>query len=129
MAKKRILVIDDEAAFTRMLKLYLEGTRAYEVRIENSGAQGLSAALAFKPDLILLDIIMPDVDGTQVGAQIQADEDMRRIPIIFLTAVVSREEVRACEGFIGGQLFIAKPVSAKDVLKQIEHYVGQKAGA
>ena len=63
MSRKRILVIDDEASFTRNLKLNLEETGEYEVREENKGTEGLTAAREFRPDLILLDVIMPDMAG------------------------------------------------------------------
>ena len=116
MGKKRILVIDDETSFTRMLKLNLEETGAYEVRQENSAAQGLAAAKEFKPDLILLDVIMPDMDGGQVASQIKADEKTENTPIVFLTATVRKKE----QGIIAGHPFIGKPASMKEVIDRIE---------
>lgn len=116
MAKKRILLIDDEASFTRMLKLNLEKTGGYEVREENRGTRGLAAAREFQPDLILLDVIMPDVDGGDVAAQIKTDQNLKNTPIVFLTAVVTKKE----EGMVGGHPFIAKPVDAEEVVECIE---------
>ncbi len=116
MEKKRILIIDDEPSFTRMVKLNLEETGTYEVRQENSAEQGLAAAKDFKPDLILLDVLMPDMDGAQVASQIKADEKTENTPIVFLTATVRKEE----EGIIGGHPFIAKPVSTEEVIECIE---------
>ena len=124
MDKKRILLIDDEAAFTRVLQSYLERTGRYEVRTENRGAEALTAARAFRPDLILLDIIMPDLDGAQVADALKADAELQHVPIVFLTAVASRDEVRAHGGVIGGQQFMAKPVSAREVLTCIELQLG-----
>lgn len=121
MAKKRILLIDDEPSFTRMLRLNLERTGAYEVREENRGAKGLATATEFKPDLILLDVIMPDADGGTVAAQLRADKNLKDVPIVFLTAVVTKKE----EGMIGGRPFIAKPASASDVIACIERHLGK----
>ena len=63
LEKKRILVVDDLASDTRLLKRFLEGTNKYSVREENDAIAALSAAEEFKPHLILLDILMPDMDG------------------------------------------------------------------
>ncbi len=113
--KQRVLVIDDEPALTRMLKLALEDTGAFEVQEEHQGARAMEAVLAFQPHVILLDIIMPDIDGIEVAAQLQADAWTKRIPVIFLTAVVRRAEARAKHGLIGGNRFLAKPVAIEEV--------------
>ena len=120
MLPKKILVVDDETTITRLLKLNLEKTGAYLVREENRGAKAYAAAREFKPDLILLDVMMPDLDGGEVAAQLQADPLMKGIPIIFLTAAVKKEELSARDGFIGGFPYIAKPLDAKGVQAQIE---------
>ncbi len=122
--RKRILLIDDEATFARSLKSYLEQTGSYVVRAEHSGRAGLTAAKEFKPDLIMLDVIMPDMDGGGVAAELTLDPQTGHIPVIFLTAVVSRDEVKKKEGVIAGQLFLAKPVSAKEVLACLDRYLG-----
>src|SRR6185295_3918644 len=90
--KKRILIIDDEASFTRMVKLNLEKTGQFDVRAENRAAGALAAAREFKPDLVLLDVIMPTMDGGDVARQIQNDRSLRGTPIVFLTATVSQRE-------------------------------------
>ena len=128
MDRKRILLIDDEATFSRVLKLYLEETGRCLVRTAGSGREGLVAAREFRPDLILLDVIMPDMDGGDVAAALSADASLQRVPVIFLTAVVSREEATTRNGLIGGQLFIAKPVSAKEVLGYIERCLAHPSG-
>ncbi len=117
MKKKRVLLIDDEPSFTRMLKLNLEETGAYEVREENRGRFGLAAAREFKPDLILLDIFMPDMSGGEVAYQIEADRDVENTPIVFLTAAAKKYEN---EDIIGGRTIIAKPVTVKEVIYYIE---------
>jgi len=120
MSKKRILVVDDETSITRLLKLNLEQTGNYEVREENSGARVLASALEFKPDLILLDVMMPDVDGGDVAASLRQNPGLRKTPLVFLTAIVNKEELGASEGKIGGELYIAKPLDVKGVISVIE---------
>ena len=123
MGKKRILIIDDEAGLTRLLKLNLEQTGAYEVRTENQGSHALAATREFRPDLILCDVIMPDMEGSDVATQLKADPGLAYIPFVFLTAVVSREEVEAQGGVIGGHPFIAKPVTVEKIVECIEQHL------
>src|SRR4051812_15818731 len=111
MSKKRILLVDDEAGFTRLLHLVLP---AYEICEENNPGKALETARRFRPDLIFLDVIMPDVDGGTLAAEIRADPMLAKVPIIFLTAIVSAAETKNQE-MIGGFPFIAKPVT-KDKL-------------
>jgi len=125
MEKIRILLIDDEVSFTRMLKLNLERTCAFTVHCENTGSFGLTAASDFLPDMVFLDVIMPDVDGGEVAAQIHADPKLKDTPIVFLTAGVSKETTRA-KPVIGGRTFLAKPVSVDEVLRCIEKQLGKK---
>jgi CheY-like chemotaxis protein len=121
--KKKILVIDDETTFTRMLRLNLEKTGEYEVREEKHGRKGPAAAREFKPDLIFLDVIMPDVDGGEVASLIQADPNLKHIPIVFLTATVSRKEVGSGGTKRGGLFFLAKPVTTEQLLECIDKHL------
>lgn len=120
MVQKKILIVDDEVSITRLLKLNLEKSGIYVVRDENLGAKCLPAAREFKPDLILLDVMMPDLDGGTVASMLKADPILRDIPIVFLTAVVKKEEVKARDGLIGGFPYIAKPLNMKGVTSVIE---------
>ena len=116
MSKKRILLIDDEPSFTHALKLNLEETGAYEVRAENRGMQGLAAVRQFKPDLIVLDILMPDMSGGEVASQIEADPNVKNTPIVFLTALAKKDD----KDIITGRTIIAKPVTVTKVINCIE---------
>ena len=120
MTKRKILVVDDEVSLTRMLKLNLEETGEYEVKTENKGSNTLNAALEFRPDLILLDIMMPDMIGSEVAAELLNDNELKDIKIIFLTALVSKEETETTEGKIAGRSFIAKPVKLDELIESIE---------
>ena len=123
MEKKRILIIDDEAAFTRMVKLNLEGTGAFEVREENRATYAMATAREFKPDLIFLDVIMPAKDGGDIAADLQKDRALKGTPIIFLTATISQREAGAGGLTSGGSLFLAKPVSVERLVQCINERV------
>lgn len=122
MGKKRILLVDDDASVTRTLQMYLEATGAYEVRAENEGGQALAVAREFKPHLILLDIVMPDVDGATLAGDIKADAALKDVPIVFLTALVTQREVGPGGRDIGGHPFLAKPLDPEKVIECIEKY-------
>ncbi len=124
--KKRILVIDDEPSITRLLKLNLEQSGGYEVATENFSRAALTTAAEFRPDLMLLDVMMPGLDGGSLASAFQDDPRFKGVPIVFLTAAVTREEVRAHGGLVGGLPFLAKPVNLKEVLACLE---GQLASA
>jgi two-component system, OmpR family, response regulator len=125
MSKKRILIVDDEASITRLLRLNLEQTGRYEVREENAGARAYDAAREFSPDLILLDVMMPDMDGGDVAASLKEDPALRKIPVVFLTAAVKKEELGAPDGKIGGRTYIAKPLNVQGVISVIERTIGK----
>ena len=125
MNKQRILIIDDEKSFTQMLKLNLEMSGLYEVREENHGVHALAAAREFKPDLIFLDIMMPDIDGDEVAAQLKADTQVAESSIVFLTAVASKQEVENHNGLIGGHGFLAKPASTGEIIQCIRKHLGE----
>ena len=123
MEKKKILIIDDEEDFTKLVKMNLEATGKYEVKVENKGAIGFDAAKQFRPDLILLDILMPDMEGSEVASQLSDDKDTGSIPIVFLTAIVKQNEIKGNNGFIGGRHFVAKPVNADKLIAIIERAI------
>jgi DNA-binding response OmpR family regulator len=120
MDKKRILIVDDEVAFTRMVKVNLESAGKYTVQAENKGALALEAARAFNPHLILLDIVMPDIDGTNVAVQLKEDARCKDIPVIFLTALVTNKEMDHSCSTISGYPFIAKPTNLNTLIACIE---------
>ncbi|MGW8228624.1 MAG: response regulator [Gammaproteobacteria bacterium] len=123
--KKRILVVDDEPALTRMVKLNLERTGNYEVRTENQGSMAIQAAREFKPDLILLDVMMPDMSGDEVSAQMKEDEELSKIKSVFMTAIVTKDETEAMGSNIGGNEFLAKPVKTDELIATIERVLGE----
>ena len=119
--KKRILVVDDEPSITRLLKLNLEQSGDYLVRTENGPVAALVAVEEFQPDLILLDVAMPGMDGGELARRIR--ETTPRVPIVFLTALATKEEVSKAEGVIGGLPFLAKPVNMQEVLSCLDKHL------
>jgi len=120
MTKHRILLVDDEPAFTRVIKRYLDSVGRYEVRIENDSTKAVAAVREFRPSLILLDVIMPEMDGGEIAAQLKTDARFKHVPIVFLTAIVSKEQVQRQGDVIGGHPFLAKPVDAEQVIRFID---------
>ncbi len=123
MAKKRIFMIDDEPSITRTTKVNLERTGQYTVETENHALRAVAAARAFQPDLILLDVMMPETDGAELATEIRADPALQHVPIVFLTAIVSPEETGGQYVESGGQTFLAKPVSLDALIRCIEENV------
>ncbi|MCG3175581.1 MAG: Transcriptional regulatory protein WalR [Candidatus Omnitrophica bacterium] len=120
--KAKVLLIDDETMFTRLLRINLERTGQYEVREENDGSKGYAATLEFRPDVILLDVMMRECPGPEVARQIRADHQLRGIPIIFVTAtpidgVPGRDE--ACD-----IPYITKPAPIAQIVRSIDRTCG-----
>ncbi|MCF7871363.1 MAG: response regulator [Candidatus Omnitrophica bacterium] len=115
MAKK-VLIIDDEKDFCWFVKSNLEINGEFQIITSNSGKEGLKKAKEEVPDLILLDILIPDMEGPAVAEELANCRTTRDIPIIFLTAIVREEEA---ERSIGGKQFIAKPVETEKLREAI----------
>lgn len=128
MNKKRIMIVDDEAPFTRLLKLSLEQTGHYAVRAENDPTRAMQAAQEFQPDLVLMDVMMPEMDGGFLASQFQASASLQKVPIVFLTAAVKRSEVQSHQGLIGGLPFLAKPVGLEELTRCLERHLGAAGG-
>lgn len=122
--KKRILVVDDQAQNTRLVKLYLERTNDYVVREENVAKAALAAAAEFQPHLILLDVMMPGMDGGELAACFQANPKLKAVPIVFLTAAVTKGEVEAGGGRVGNFPFLAKPIVLSEVAACLKQHLG-----
>src|SRR5437899_5465955 len=129
MNKKRILIVDDEISFTRLLKLNLEQTNDYVVHVENRAEDALTTAREFRPDLVLLDIMMPRMFGGDIALRLRADAYLKTTPIVFFTAAVSKTRVKEHDGVISGFPFLAKPVSVEEVIDQIERRLAKVSPA
>lgn len=116
---KRILLIDDEPNLTSLVREALDATGHYEIKEENHSLRALHSARHFQPDLILLDIIMPELDGRELARQMQADPALQDVPIIFVTSL-ARDGKISTVGFLDGYTFIAKPFLISDLVNCVE---------
>jgi CheY-like chemotaxis protein len=117
--KRRVLIVDDDPDSTHLVKILLEKTGNYVVLEENDADKAHQSTRNFRPHAILLDIMMPKTDGSEVAAQIEADPELCGTPIIFLTALITEPETRA--GLrIEGHRSLAKPINIPRLIEQIE---------
>ena len=116
---RRILIVDDDRDGTRLIKILPEKIRHYRVLEENDAAKAHESARDFRPDLILLDIMMPQIDGGDVAAQIDADPELQGTPILFLTAVATEAQAKAGISFQGHPV-LAKPINILELINRIE---------
>lgn len=118
MSQKRILVIDDEFPVRYLLEHRLRKSD-YDVHTAKDGPSGLEAARIFQPDLIVLDVMMPGMDGYQVCQKLRSDPEMSATPIVFLTACVTgKQKMQAFK--VGGSDYLAKPFELEELLAHIE---------
>lgn len=126
--KTRVLLVDDEPFLTSLLRMNLEDTGKYEAREENNPLHALDAIREFRPDIILLDVLMPDLDGADIIFRLRNDQQLKSIPVVFHTATVRRAELDAHGGLISGYPFLPKPASAAKVIDCIEHNLAKARG-
>ena len=122
MDKKKILLIDDEDDFCFFVKLNLERTGKYKIFTATDGMEGIRLAKKLKPDLIFLDIVMPNMDGGRVAEILLEDESTSTIPFVFVTAMIKQSDLGGHAGRIGGRDFIAKPVKPEALIEKIKQY-------
>jgi len=108
--KRRILVVDDEEDFCDLVKTALETADDFEVSVCCNSVEAVERVRELQPDLILLDIMMPRVSGSEIAEELKSNGDTQDIPIIFLTALVTEEETKRSHSLIAGRYFISKPV-------------------
>jgi DNA-binding response OmpR family regulator len=125
---RHILCIEDEAEMIDLIRIIL-GRKGFEVEGASGGEEGLKKIYARKPDLVLLDLMMPDMDGWEVYQQMKADENTRDIPVIVVTA-----KAQSIDKVLGLQIakvedYIAKPFSPEDLLSSVEKVLDRKKSA
>ncbi len=124
--KNRILLIDDHQTVFRLLEAIVR-IKGYTLLYAESGQQGIVMARQELPDLILLDVMMPDIDGFKVCQYLKENEDTKDIPIMFLTARGSDGDLELGRK-AGADGFMTKPFQTIEVLKQIGLLLAGKAG-
>ncbi len=133
MAKAaRILLIDDDPDFVMVTKLVLEES-GYQVATALRGREGLELARAQKPDLIILDIIMPEQDGFMVCEQLKADPDLSDVPVMMLTGFAERRgetSLAVTQGLmLEAEDYVDKPVKPQELLRRVEALLKRLQGS
>lgn len=116
---KKVLIIDDEEDFCYFLKKNLEGRGEYKVTFCTSGRQAFNVILKELPDIVLIDILLPDLSGSEIAEKMRGDARTSKIPFIFLTAVIVEDDIKVRGDVIGGNFFIAKPVKIERIVEVI----------
>jgi CheY-like chemotaxis protein len=122
-ARKRILVVDDEPDIREVATLSLEAVGGHEVVTAASGREGLARAAEQRPDAILLDVMMPDLDGPATVELLRAGAATRDIPVVFLTAKVQASD-RRCFEDLGIAAVLAKPFDPMTLARDLGRVLG-----
>jgi CheY-like chemotaxis protein len=121
-AQKKILLVDDSATVLLMERMVLSKDQ-YEVVTAHDGEEGVAKARSEHPDLILMDVVMPKVDGFEAVRRIKSDPATRSIPIVMVSTKGERENV--ANGFKSGAAdYLTKPIDAPALLRVVKKYVG-----
>lgn len=123
MSQKRILVVDDELDLVETVRFALE-LEGYEVLVAHNGEEALNLARKESPDLILLDLMLPKLDGYKVCRLLKFDERYKHIPILMLTAK-TQEKDKAMGFETGANEFITKPFDMDDLMKKVKGYLSK----
>lgn len=124
MKLKTILIIDDEPVICQLVKTSLENLwPTIKVETCTNGQEAVRRVEALKPNLVLLDINMPVVSGTDIAMKLKERAETSTIPIVFLTGMLTREEADERGHQIGGEYFLAKPVSIQELVQTVEKFI------
>jgi DNA-binding response OmpR family regulator len=120
-AKKRVLICDDDPVILRLLQVNLE-LEGYEALLAHHGAKAVEVALAERPDLVILDIMMPRMDGYEALQNLKANELTKTIPVIFLSAKAQPSDIEKGKNY-GVDDYITKPFDPAELLETVERLV------
>lgn len=123
MSKIKILVVDDDPKLSRLVKLILEKTQMYDVCEVNQSVEALNVARTFQPQVAIFDVDMPGKDGGQLARDFAADPTLRKVPVLFLTSLVSGSEAGDKEVVRGDKIFLSKPVSPLVLIRALDRLV------
>jgi CheY-like chemotaxis protein len=122
-AKKRVLVCDDDPVILRLLEVNLE-LEGFEVLTGNNGEEGVEIALREQPDLVILDIMMPRMDGYEACRRLKEEEKTQHIPVVFLSAKAQLADIEKGKSF-GVAEYLTKPFDPTDLTDLVLKLVGQ----
>ncbi len=123
--RKRILVVDDDPQLRRLMELTLRRA-GYDVELAATGEEGVAKVISFKPDLVLMDVMMPDMDGFEATKRIRRLPEGRNIPVVFLSALTQVDaKIKGLR--VGGTDYVTKPVNIQELLARIEAHLRSTA--
>jgi two-component system, OmpR family, alkaline phosphatase synthesis response regulator PhoP len=126
MATFKVLMIDDETNYPTAFKFLLESKGGYSVTLATSGQMGLDMAKQIKPDMIFLDVMMPGFDGIETLKRLKADKELRNIPVVMLTAVITEKaKLETHDLKVDG--YLNKPLEMDLLLAKIEEIKNRPA--
>ena len=117
--KPRILIVDNNSRYARSARVLLDRSGKYIACTVIDPRRALETARSFKPDLVLVDLIMPQADGIEVAAQLEADWALHGVPIVFLTSLITDEEAKDGRHVYGHRI-LPKPTSTTDLFELVE---------
>jgi len=121
--RPRVLIVDDERKNRQLIEVML-GDEHYDIATASSGEEALALILACQPHIVLLDVMMPGMDGYQVASRIKSDSATARIPIIMLSALTDRNSMNHGRG-AGAEAFLPKPVNRAELRQQVQKLLGE----
>ena len=122
-ARPRVLIVDDERKNRQLIEVML-GDEHYDITTASSGEEALALIRASPPDLLLLDVMMPGMDGYQLAARMKGDPATARMPIIMLSALTDRNSMNHGRS-AGAEAFLAKPVNGAELRQQVQRVLGE----
>src|SRR5256712_5380282 len=118
-SNSRVLIVEDNSEFTHRVSELLKNTHHYVVCEENDPRRALETARSFKPDLVLVDLIMPQADGLEVATQLEADWALHGVPIVFFTSLITAEEAKDGRRVYGHRI-LPKPTNTFALFELVE---------
>ena len=119
--RRQILIVDDDPRITFAVKFALESKAPYQVHVVNDSKEAIRQIENIRPDCVILDIMMPPPDGAEIAAQMSERPELSAIPIVFLTAIVKKDEINSAVRNIGGRHYILKPFKVVDLIGCMEN--------
>lgn len=124
--KKKLLLVDDDVDLLQALSIKLNKSDRFEVMTTSEGQKAVALATEFLPDLIVLDIEMPGMDGGEVAAALEACAETRHIPVLFLSSLVAKADVARSGGKSGGRNIASKSMTVRDLVQRITDLIDGK---
>ena len=121
-ASKRVLICDDDPVILRLLQVNLE-LEGYDVLLAHDGEHAIEVATGEKPDLVILDIMMPRLDGYQTCERLMASEQTKGIPVVFLSAKAQQADIERGKEF-GVADYLTKPFDPNDLIDIVQRLIG-----